>query len=346
MSIRVGVVGYGLSGRVFHAPFLEHLEPFQLKAIVTSRVEQVKHDYPNVQVLSSFEDLIEQTDLDLIVITTPNTTHFPYAHAAIKARKHVVVEKPFTNTVEEADQLIETAQAQNVLLSVYQNRRYDNDFLTLQQTLRAGILGELSHYEAHFDRFRPLVSQRWREEDLPGSGILYDLGAHLIDQALVLFGFPRSIWADLSNQRTDAQTTDYFHMVLRYDRMRVVLHSSSLVRNPGPRIQIHGDQGSWTSYGLDPQEEQLNKGMSLTNPNFGYRKPRSFAQLTHEIAGIESTSKVPLVQGNYLRYYQEIAEAILEGQPVPVTANEGRNVIQMIELATKSHLQGQVIPIV
>jgi len=209
MTIHVGLVGYGMSGAVFHAPLIRHVKGLKLAAVVSSNPEKVKRDHPEVEVLSSLEELLARKDISLIVITTPNILHYPFAKAAITAGKHVIVEKPFTVTSEEAGELIDLARKQGVLLSVYHNRRWDNDFLTVRRLVESGCLGELVLYEVHYDRYRPKVRDRWRERDLPGSGTLYDLGSHLIDQALVLFGSPRTVWADLGAQRPGAQTVDY-----------------------------------------------------------------------------------------------------------------------------------------
>jgi scyllo-inositol 2-dehydrogenase (NADP+) len=343
MNIRVGVVGYGLSGSVFHAPLIDAVEGLELAAVVSSNPEKVKKDFPGVSVVSTLTDLLKDDSLDLVVITSPNLTHFEYAKQAIQSKKHVVVEKPFTVTSDEADELIELAKQQNVLLSVYHNRRWDNDFLTVQELLKNGLLGDLVTYEAHFDRYRPAVQNRWREQNEPGSGILYDLGSHLIDQALVLFGAPRTVWADLAQQRAGAQTTDYFHLVLEYDAMRVILHSGSLVRQPGPRFQLHGSQGSFLKEGMDSQEDALRRGGRPYTPNWGEDREEWYGELTTQVGALTLKGKIKTLPGCYQAYYEGMAAAIRGEKALPVTAGEARDVIRVIECAIQSHRERRAI---
>lgn len=344
MTINVGLVGYGLSGAVFHAPLIQNVKGMRLAAVVTSRPEQVLADYPDVTIVSTPEQLFQREEIDLIVVATPNTTHYPFAKQAMLAGKHVVVEKPFTITSGEADELVELARSMNVVLSVYQNRRWDNDFLTVQHLLETGVLGELSLYEAHFDRFRPLVRDRWREQDIPGAGILYDLGAHLIDQALVLFGLPKTVWAEVEIQRSGGKSDDFFHLVLDYGRMKAVLHSSSLVREPGPRIQLHGSKGSFLKHGLDPQEDQLKRGIHPGDPGYGEEPESMYGHLVHSLGDLTLKSRVSTLPGRYQAYYEGIAEAIVSGRPAPVTAAEARDVIRVIECAKRSSEEKRAVP--
>ncbi len=337
MTIHVGLIGYGMSGAVFHAPLIRHVEGLELSAVVSSQPDKVKRDHPGVEVLSSPEALLARDDISLVVVTTPNTLHYPLAKEAINAGKHVVVEKPFTITSEEAEELIELARRQGVLLSVYHNRRWDNDFLTVRQLVESGCLGDLALYEAHFDRYRPQVRDRWREWDLPGSGTLYDLGSHLIDQALVLFGLPRTVWADLGAQRPGAKAVDYFHLVLDYGQLKAILHSGSLVRQPGPRFQLHGEKGSFIKYGMDPQEEQLKQGTSPGDPGYGRDREEDFGEITAKLGGLTVTGRVETLPGNYAAYYEAVVEAISSNRPVPVAAEEARDVIRGIECAIRSH---------
>jgi scyllo-inositol 2-dehydrogenase (NADP+) len=343
MTIRVGLIGYGLSGKVFHAPLIQRVKGLELVAVVSSNPDKVLRDLPDVDVVSTPEELLERKDIELVVIATPNTLHHPYAKAAIMAGKHVVVEKPFTITTEEADELIDLARQHRVLLSVYHNRRWDNDFLTVQRLIESGCLGELALYEAHYDRYRPKVRDRWREHDIPGAGTLYDLGSHLIDQALVLFGPPQTVWADLEAQRTGAQTVDYFHLVLDYGRLKVVLHSGSLVRGDGPRFQIHGEKGSFIKYGLDPQEDQLKQGMAPGDQGYGVGQVEHDGELTVELGGLSVKGRVETLPGTYHAYYEGIVEAIQSEKPAPVTAEEARNVIKVIECAIRSHREKRVV---
>lgn len=345
MTIKVGIIGYGLSGSVFHAPIISRVKGLQIKGFVSSNPAKVHHDYPEAVVYPDVFALVQDPEIDLVIVTSPNTTHFEYAKAAIQAKKHVVVEKPFTNTTQEADELIALAQEYQVQLSVYQNRRWDNDFLTVRKLLESGVLGNLSTFESHYDRFRPHVQDRWREQDLPGSGMLYDLGAHLIDQALLLFGMPQTVWADLRAERRGSQVTDYFHLILGYENLRVILHSGSLVREQGPRFILHGDKGSFYKYGLDSQEEQLRQGKKPGDSGWGVDRTEKYGQLTTEIGGLVMRSTVETLPGCYEAYYEGVAAAIESGQPAPVKAEEARNVIRIIELAIRSNQEQRTIPV-
>jgi scyllo-inositol 2-dehydrogenase (NADP+) len=343
MTIQVGLVGYGLSGSVFHAPFLQTVEGLELAAVVSSKPNVVQTDLPGVTVVPSLEELLALSELDLIVITSPNTTHFDFARQALLAGKHVVLEKPFTISTAEANELITVARDCGVLLSAYQNRRWDNDFLTIRRLLESGMLGELVTYEAHFDRYRPAVQNRWREQDLPGSGLLYDLGSHLIDQALVLFGTPKTVFARLQAQREGAQSVDAFHMTLDYGRLEVILRSGSLVREPGPRYQLHGTKGSFHKYGIDSQEDALREGRRPIGPGWGADREEWHGHLTTEIGGLTVTGRIPTLPGRYQAYYEGITAAIADGSPLPVTAEEARNTIRVIELAMQSDAEGRVV---
>ena len=343
MAIRVGLVGYGLAGSVFHAPLIESVEGLSLAAIVTSQAEKVKRDYPDVEVVPAFEELLGRDDIGLVVIASPNVTHHDFARRALEAGKHVVVDKPFVIHAAEADDLIELARRRQVVLSVFQNRRWDNDFLTVRHLLESGLLGEVTTYECHYDRFRSEVQNRWREEPLPGSGSLYDLGAHLVDQALVLFGTPESVWGDVRAQRPGAQVDDYFHLVLGYGRRRVILHAGSLVRETPPRFQLHGNKGSFIKYGLDPQEDQLKAGMRPGDAGWGEDEAALYGDLTIDIGDLVVKGKITTLGGHYEAYYQRMVEAITRGSPAPVAPGDARNTIRVIECALQSQQEQRVI---
>ncbi|GGE25784.1 oxidoreductase [Marinithermofilum abyssi] len=345
MSIRVGLVGYGLSGAVFHAPLIESVEGLKLVSVVSSRPEAVHRDYPGVSVFPALDQMLENgEEIDLVVIATPNTSHYEYAKQALTKGKHVVVEKPFTITTREAEELIELARENDVLLSVYQNRRWDNDFLTVRSLLEEGLLGELAVYEAHYDRYRPQVRDRWREREGEGSGMLYDLGSHLIDQALFLFGRPQAVTADLGAQRKKGTVVDYFHLNLDYGTLKVILHSGSLVKKQGPRFQLHGEKGSFIKYGLDPQENQLKQGKRPGDEGYGEDTEDQYGQLALELNGLCVDGKVPTLPGRYQSFYEGIYQSIVSGQVPPVTAEEARDTIRVIELAMQSHEEKRTIP--
>lgn len=353
-TVRVGLVGYGFSGSTFHAPVLAAAEGLRLTAVVSSKADRVRADWPDVRTYRHLHEILADADVDVVVLTSPNTEHFPQAKAALEAGKHVVVEKPFTVTSREADDLIDQAARRGLVLSVYHNRRWDNDFRTVRRVLDTGLLGRVHSYEAHFDRYRPEVRQRWREQDLPGSGILYDLGPHLIDQALVLFGSPQTVTADLAIQRLDGASLDVFHVVLGYPQLRVSLSAGMLMRSPGPRFALHGDRGSFVKHGLDPQEEALKQGRrpprcradgGVDDRNdWGADPPDAYGLLVTEVDGLELASRIPTEQGYYPAYYRELAAAIRNGEPPPVAAAAGRDTIRVIELAHESDRSGRRVP--
>jgi scyllo-inositol 2-dehydrogenase (NADP+) len=343
MTIQVGLIGYGLAGSVFHAPLIQYLPELALKIIVSSDPTKVHRSYPNVLVVPTLDVLLTDEDIALVVIATPNETHYTLAKQAIEAGKHVVVDKPFVISSAQADELILLAHTHNVLLSIYQNRRWDNDFLTIRHLIETGILGDVATYEAHYDRFRPVVRDRWREQAVPGSGTLYDLGSHLIDQALVLFGVPETVWADIRTQRTGAKTDDYFHIVLGYPERVAILHSGCLVRESGPHFQVHGSKGSFLKYGLDPQEDALKTGKLPDDSTWGQDEKAMYGELTTDVGDLPVKGKVQTLPGHYDAFYQGMVEAIIGGKPVPVLAEEARNTIRVIEAAQRSYREQRTI---
>lgn len=333
--IKVGLIGYGFAGKTFHVPFITTIEGFQLSAIVSSDVQKVKKDWPNVPIFASLKQLLaEQPEVDLIVIPTPNKTHFPLAKQALEAGKHVIVDKPFTLTVQEAISLKQQAQEKGKLLSVYHNRRWDSGFLTVKSLLENQTLGELKYYESHFDRYRPEVRQRWRESNEAGSGLWYDLAPHMLDQVLQLFGKPKSIMADIAMIRPNAEAVDYFHVCLNYSTIKVVLHATTVAAAESPVYLLHGMQGSYIKYGLDPQEECLKAGQLPTAENWG--KDSRDGNVTLSQNGELIVKPLETEQGNYGMYYCAIREAINNAAPNPVTAEEAILVMKLIEAGIES----------
>lgn len=342
-EVRVGLIGYGFSGATFQAPLIKTVEGMRLAMVSSSKPEVVRRDFPGMAVVAEPLELIESDAIDLVVIASTNTTHYPLARQALLAGKHVVVEKPFTVTVQEAAELVDLAQQKKLVLSVFHNRRWDNDFLTLRRIVESGLLGEVLTFESHFDRYRPAVRQRWREQDLPGSGMLYDLGSHLIDQALVLFGHPDSVQCDMGIQRHGGMSDDFFHLVLRYGARRVILHSSMMAHQPGPRFLVHGALGSFTKFGLDPQEAQLLRGMDPTSSGWGVEAPEQHGTLSFSKAGLRFASTVESAPGAYQTFYEAMVAAIRQGKRAPVTAVEALAVIRVIGLAVRSFDEGRVL---
>ncbi|OXM14251.1 oxidoreductase [Paenibacillus herberti] len=344
MGIPTGLIGYGLSGSVFHAPLIAAEEGLKLTGVVTSQMEKVREDFSGVEVYEDVESLLG-SDVELVVVASPNTLHYEHARKAILAGKHVVVEKPFTNTAAEAEELIALARDRGVKLSVFHNRRWDNDFLTVNQVLASGAIGRVSVYEAHYDRYSPEVEgeSAWREQALPGSGILYDLGSHLIDQAVQVLGMPDWIWGDLRLDREGAVSVDYFHLVLGYPQSRAILRAGTLVRQAGPRFMVHGDLGSFIKYGLDPQEDQLKAGLHPGDSEWGADKAECYGELTTAVGDLTVCTKVDTLPGSYEKFYRGVAAAIRDGDPLPVEPRDALGVIRLIEAAQRSAREKRVI---
>ncbi|KEY58029.1 oxidoreductase [Serratia sp. DD3] len=343
-KIHVGLVGYGYASKTFHAPLIVATPGMELTAVSSSDAGKVHADWPTMKVVSDPQALFNDPAIDLIVIPTPNETHFPLAQQAMAAGKHVVVDKPFTVTLSQAQQLQQQEEQCGLLLSVFHNRRWDSDFLTLKALLKEGSLGEVVYFESHFDRFRPEVRQRWREQGGPGSGLWYDLAPHLIDQTLQLFGTPQTLFVDLGELRPGAQSVDYFHAVLTYANRRVVLHSSMLAAAESPRYVVHGIQGSFVKFGLDPQEDRLKAGERLPQADWGYDMRDGVVTLS--LDGVLTEKPLLTIPGNYPAYYAAVRDAI-NGEGVnPVAANEAIKVMELIELGIDSARQQKALPIV
>jgi scyllo-inositol 2-dehydrogenase (NADP+) len=335
--LKTGIVGYGKSAKVFHVPFLSTMHEFEITAVLQRHGDDSKKQLPGIRIARSIEELIAGTDTELIVITTPNETHFEYASKALKAGKHVVLEKPFTNTTQEAEELIKIAGVSGKILSVYQNRRYVSDFLTISDLLKDKLLGEVHEFNAMYDRFRPeAIPGAWRETSTPGAGILFDLGPHLIDQVLTLFGHPEAITADIRKQRSHAKADDYFNIWLHYGFLKVILHSGMLVREQGPRYMIQGTIGSFIKYGEDPQEEKLKAGELPAGENWGKEAEEYYGILHTEIDGKVVRKAMPSRKGNYGQYYKNVYETIVNNAPLLEKPEHGYNTIKIIELAQES----------
>ena len=341
-TLNVGLVGYGLAGEVFHAPLIHANPNLRLTHIVQRTGDSAKQKYPDVHLLRGVDELLAELSVDLIVVATPNPSHFPIAQRALQAGKHVVVDKPFTITTAEADHLIALARTCNRILSVFQNRRWDGDFLIVHEILDRGILGRLVEYESRFDRFRPQLKGAWREQAIPGAGLLYDLGPHLIDQALQLFGYPTGVYADLRLQRDGAAAADNVEVHLHYPSVKVVLKAGSLVCEPSPRFTLRGTEGSFIKYGLDPQEEALKRGMLPTEPGWG-TEPEEVWGVHSRCDGDLIRKKYPTIPGRYQDYYENVFQSITGQQSLAVQPEQARDTIRVIELAEHSAVEKKVV---
>ena len=355
--LNVALIGYGGAGRVFHAPLIAGVPGLKLACIVSSQSGAVQRDWPGVPSVASTGEVLANPAIDLVVIATPNASHFELAQAALQAGKHVVVDKPCTVTLAETEVLLALARRQGRVLTVFQNRRFDSVFLALRHVIYSGQLGRLVQVESHFDRYRPEVPVRWREQNLPGSGLWFDLGPHLVDQALVLFGQPDAVLLDQANLRDGAQVNDWFHAVLRYDSrhggLRVILHASTLVAETGPRWVAHGTRGSFTKFGLDSQEDALKTGQRPQLDALGDwgQDPQPGQLLRIEnFAGVAAPVSVrtvaPQPAGNYLAWYAQLRDHLLGLAPHPgVTSAQVHAVMQLLTLGAQSAASGRFLPV-
>lgn len=346
--IKVGLAAYGMSGQVFHAPFISTNPHFKLCKIVERSKELSKERYPNATIVRSFEELIKDPAIELIVVNTPDSTHYEYARLALEAGKHVIVEKPFTSTTEEGEELIALAAEKGLMLSVYQNRRWDADFRTVQEIISKGLLGRLVEYESTFARYRNFIKPNtWKETGESGGGLTYNLGSHLIDQAIRLFGMPEAVFADIATMRTHGKVDDYF--MIRFLRpslapdVKVTLKASYLMREAEPRFVLHGTLGSFVKHGVDKQEAALLRGEMPDQPHWGEETEEEWGLIHTEIDGEEICRKYPGISGNYGGFYQNIFEHLRLGEALQTGARDILNVIRVIEAAYQSQRKGKVI---
>lgn len=347
-KLKVGLIGYGTGGRIFHEPLIESLDGFELHKIFSRSRFNNELNGGNTNkytITDKIEDILLDDKVDLVVIALPNFMHFDIAKKALENGKHVLLEKPFTVTSEEAEQLIKISQKTGKIISVNHNRRYDSDFRTIKKIIDAEFLGNLVEYEAHFDRFRSGInSNSWKEDAKPGTGILYDLGSHLIDQALVLFGMPEKIFASLSIQRENSKTVDSFDILLKYGDFTARLKAGMLVREQGPRYTLHGTKGSFIKFGIDVQEALLKAGESPSKkPDWGKEPESIWGTLNTDINDVHILGKVESEQGDYTMVYKNLYGAICRNEKLEITAEQAKNTIKIIESAQRSSELGEWI---
>lgn len=347
-TVNVGLIGYGMGGQLFHGPILSSVEGLKLIKIRETKAPNIAHarkKYQGVDVVSTSSSIFEDPNVELVVITSPNHTHYSLTKEALLANKHVVVDKPFTVTSQEADELIALAQKNNKILSVYHNRRFDSEYKTVKKVLDSQLLGTLVEYEVHFDRFRNFIKQdTWKEEPTPGTGLLYDLGSHLIDQALSYFGLPDTVFADIRIQRAGGKIVDNFEIILNFGELKVTLKSGMLVKEIGPRIALLGNLGTYQSYGMDVQEEALKAGLFPNDtPDWGIAPESQWGTLHTSFNELEFVGKVKSERGDYREYYENIYKVINGSETLIVKPEEARNTIKIIELAMKSNEEKRVL---
>ena len=353
-EIGVGVIGFGLAARVFHCPFVSAVPGLKLRTIVQREGEEAATAYPEVRVVRSVDELLGDPAIELVVVATPNETHFGLAKQAVEAGRHVVIDKPFAATSAQAGELIELTQAKGLVVAPFHNRRWDGDFLTLKKVLSTGVLGRVVSLESHFDRFRPLLREAtWKEKGNPANGLLFDLAPHLVDQALALFGMPKTLWASVRMDRDDSAIEDAFDICLGYAGLTVWCRSSMLACDAAPRFLVHGTRGSFRKCGLDPQEPALVAGAKV--PRQG--EPGEWLPEEEDAWGTLTIAPRPEEPGNLLRetvrtepgdyraYYANVRDAVLGRAELEVPAEAGFAVIRLLELARESSASGRVLPL-
>lgn len=344
--INVGLTSFGMSGKVFHGPLLKTNPDFKVVSVMQRTPRGAEEYFPGCRIVKKFSGLTADPDVELIIVNTPDQTHYEYAKEALLAGKHVVVEKPFTMTVAEGEELVRLAEEKGLVLSVFHNRRWDGGALTVKEILKKGFLGRIVEFESHYDRYRNFIQEgTWKEDKSAGTGTLYNLGSHQIDEALFLFGMPQGVWADLRIMRTGGKIVDYFNILLRYEDKSVILRCSYLVKEEGPRIVLHGTDGSYVKYGIDPQEERLKAGHLPDEANWGYEDDIYWGTLNRQKNGRSTRRSYKTVNGNYPAFYENIHKAIRRKKELAVKPQEALNVIKVIEAAIKSSAERREIPL-
>ncbi len=336
--IKTGLIGYGLSGRVFHAPFIHLAEGFDLSTIAQRTGDSSKSHYPQIKTVRFHQDILSDKNIELVIIATPNEFHFEMSRQALSADKHVIVEKPFAPTVAETNELIRIAEKKNKCLFVFHNRRWDGDFLTVKQVIENGLLGDIVVYEAHYDRYKPDLNPKpWKEIEGPASGILFDLGTHIIDQAVCLFGAPNSVTAQLLRQRKETKIDDGFDLLLDYGELKVTLKSTLLARESGPRYIVFGRKGSFVKNGIDPQEDDMQTGLSPLSKDWGLERQDNWGILNTSFAGMNFRGTVESIQGNYMRFYENVFNVIRNNAPYAIEPQSAQITTAIIESAIESN---------
>ena len=343
--IDVGLIGFGLGGRCFHAPVISAVPGLRLAAILQRSTDSAAQLYRHARVVRTLDELLAIDSVRLVAISTPNQTHFPLAKRCLEAGRHVVVDKPFTTSVAEAIEILNLAKQRNLVLSVYHNRRFDADFQALRQTAATAALGRILRLESTYDRYRPTSKPNaWREKPGPGSGVLFDLAPHLLDQAFMLLGTPQTISADARIERTGFTTDDAFDIFLRYpDGVRALLRATMMGATPRPRMVVFGEKGSFVKHTFDPLEPNLRNGQIPIGPSWVVEKPDNYGELTVMENGTASTRKIPST-GDWREFYANIRDAILNQAPLLVTPQQILNVMVALELAVQSSSQHSALP--
>jgi scyllo-inositol 2-dehydrogenase (NADP+) len=342
--IKTAILSFGMSGKLFHAPFLSAHPGFQLMGAWERSKKLIQQVYPDAVSYPSLESVLQDKSIELVVVNTPNNTHYEYAAKALTAGKHLIVEKAFTTSVPEAVELKRLAENAGKKISVYQNRRYDSDFKTVKKIVQSKTLGDLVEAEFHFGRYKPLIGVKLHKETPgPGAGLLNDLGPHLIDEALCLFGMPQALYADIRVTRKNSLVDDWFDIVLYYPSLTVRLKSGMLVRESSTGYILHGNLGSFIKSRADVQEAGLLTGKIPNSENWGIEPEIENGLLHTEKDGVVIKEKIPTEQGNYYDYFDGVYKAIINNTEMPVTADDGINVMRILEAVMKSNEEKRVV---
>jgi predicted dehydrogenase len=331
-----------MSGLVFHGPLLESHPGFKITKILERHRNDSEGKHPGSTIVREFDRILEDETVELVIVNTPDHLHYEMAQKVLEAGKHAVIEKPFTLSSEHANQLIHLAEDQDLIISVFQNRRWDGDFLTVKEIIQHGKLGRLVDFESHFDRYRNYIQDSWKDQST-GTGTLWNLGSHLIDQALQLFGLPEWVFCDSRRLRKDARTDDSYDLFLHYPHFKCQLRSSYLVREPGPRFILHGTMGSYLKWGIDPQEENLKEGKMPDSDGWGKEVESAWGRINSEYQGERLQGTYPTLPGDYTAFYSNIYDAIRHQAPLAVTGEQARDVVRVIEAAYQSSKEAAVI---
>ncbi|WP_247231999.1 Gfo/Idh/MocA family oxidoreductase [Telluribacter sp. SYSU D00476] len=340
--LQVGLIGFGLSGRYFHAPFLSVNPHFRLKKVMERSKNEAQEFDSSIENVRSVEELLADEAIDLVFICTPNDTHFDYAKAALQKGKHVVIEKPFANTEQEARELVELAAQKGLMITAYQNRRWDSDFLTIKQLINEGTIGQVVEFESRYDRYRPVpVTNTWKEQSGEGGGNLYNLGPHLVDQALALFGKPEAVSAEIKTLREGSLIDDFFAIRLHYPDKSVLLKSSLMVYNNSLRYTLHGTTGSFIKTGLDVQEETLRQNVLPDTTTWGEEPEDRWGHLSSEAyTGVHQS-----LPGNYMPFYDNLYKVIVNKAAPAVKPEEVLLTTRVIDLAWQSSREKVILPV-
>lgn len=348
-DIGVGIIGYGLAGRVFHAPFVSAVPGLRLEAFVERTSDEAAKAYPGTKTYRSVEAMLDDPAIELVVVGTPNATHYSLAKQALAAGRHVVVDKPFAETSAQAEELITLSIQNGLVLAPFHNRRWDGDFITLQRMVGGGRLGRLVTFESHFDRFKPAAREStWKEAADPANGLLMDLGPHLVDQVLALFGWPEAVTASVRTDRDKTQIEDAFDIALHYNGLIAWCRSTMLACEPSPRFLLHGTQGSFRKWGLDPQEPAIVAGAKVPRLGEGsWLEEEEFAwgELTLATAAGIERSRIKTEPGDYRGFYANVRDAIRGSAALEVPAEAGRDAIRILEVARLSSRERRSISV-